>query len=397
MSNEPKLNQLSLVKSTNQGLVIKSSSLVKRGLMQLLSQESRTVRFPKDRPLGELYVCDVNSNDLLDWEFFGDAKGDVTVPLSKNLRLDFSAKTLVESISSAELSQIRENIYKNGGTILDIVNHLFSIFIPLLNTLKPNDLYGLFLWNSITNEHLINLQGLTGLKQLFIDQNKGYLRKEFNLEAPSIGNGLVTFIKEHTQLRLLEIENSNISDIALINLNELKELRKLSITGCEKVSDKWLATLNNLRELNDLCIARTAITDNAMNYIVTLRSLKYLDISNTRITGLKHLQRLGSLLQLYVSNTEIYDDELKYLCGLINLELLDLSSTTITDAGLAYLSKLTNLKELYLSSTLITDAGLVYLQRLNNLKLLGLCDTDITNNGIRKLQQALPNCDIYLW
>ena len=43
----------------------------------------------------------------------------------------------------------------------------------------------------------------------------------------------------------------------------------------------------------------------------------------------------------------------------------------------------------------VTDAGLAYLQGLKGLQELELGDTNVTDEGVKKLQQALPNCQIH--
>ena len=42
-----------------------------------------------------------------------------------------------------------------------------------------------------------------------------------------------------------------------------------------------------------------------------------------------------------------------------------------------------------------TDAGLEHLKGLSNLQELYLGKTQVTDEGIKKLQQALPNCEIW--
>ena len=51
---------------------------------------------------------------------------------------------------------------------------------------------------------------------------------------------------------------------------------------------------------------------------------------------------------------------------------------------------------LLLGDTQVTDAGLVHLQRLTQLRWLLLHNTKVTDEGVRKLQQALPDCQIVL-
>lgn len=70
------------------------------------------------------------------------------------------------------------------------------------------------------------------------------------------------------------------------------------------------------------------------------------------------------------------------------------SLKSITDAELVHLQGLGQLQELCLDSTKVTDAGLVHLQGLSQLKKLWLYNTKVTDQGIKKLQQALPNCQI---
>jgi len=59
-----------------------------------------------------------------------------------------------------------------------------------------------------------------------------------------------------------------------------------------------------------------------------------------------------------------------------------------------HLIGLTKLQHLNLTDTKITDTGLVHLKGLTNLEVLLLRRTKVTPAGVKKLQQALPNCDI---
>ena len=66
----------------------------------------------------------------------------------------------------------------------------------------------------------------------------------------------------------------------------------------------------------------------------------------------------------------------------------------MTDAGLVHLKRLTQLQQLYLERTKVTDAGLEHLKGLTQLRNLDLSQTEVTDEGVKKLQQALPNCEI---
>ena len=67
----------------------------------------------------------------------------------------------------------------------------------------------------------------------------------------------------------------------------------------------------------------------------------------------------------------------------------------VTDADLERLIPvLSRVTHLDLSDTQITDAGLQHLTGLIQLQYLYLKRTKVTDEGVKKLQQALPNCQI---
>ena len=307
MSNEPNTNQGSLVKSTNQGLMIKSSSLVKRGLEQILAQKTSIVRFPTNMSLGTLWGRDVRLNLRREhgWKKVGEAMGDVIIPLFINLKL-YSRITL-----------------------------------PLKN-LNPDDLYALEFSFYITNEDLINIQGLTGLKRLRI-----------KYESPRYMNPL-----------------NRIDERGLNFILRLTQLESLNLLNVRCVSDKELAVLCNLPKLIELSLGGTAITD----------------------TGLAYLSKLTNLQSLSIPGLNITDKGMDYIGTLHSLEILDISEIKLT--RLKYLQGLKNLKELWLGHTGISDDGIKYLSGLTNLEMLHLEDTGISDDGVKKLQQALPNCEI---
>ncbi|MFZ1936591.1 MAG: hypothetical protein WCB27_08205 [Thermoguttaceae bacterium] len=71
-----------------------------------------------------------------------------------------------------------------------------------------------------------------------------------------------------------------------------------------------------------------------------------------------------------------------------------LGGTHVTDDDLEQIEGLTQLKVLFLGHTHITDAGLVHVRGMRELGFLWLIGTHVTDDGVKKLQMALPNCDI---
>ena len=68
----------------------------------------------------------------------------------------------------------------------------------------------------------------------------------------------------------------------------------------------------------------------------------------------------------------------------------------ITDSDLANLEVFHNLRYLSLTRTKVDDTGLEHLKSLTKLQTLDLSGTKVTAQGIKKIQQALPNCQIVM-
>lgn len=90
----------------------------------------------------------------------------------------------------------------------------------------------------------------------------------------------------------------------------------------------------------------------------------------------------------------ITDSDLKCLKWPPDLHDLCIGGTQVTDVGLEHLKGLGQLQRLSLLNTQITDAGLHHIEVLPHLQLLNLTGTEVTAEGVKKLQQALPHCEI---
>ncbi len=144
------------------------------------------------------------------------------------------------------------------------------------------------------------------------------------------------------------------------------------VVGNEKVNDTSLEAFEELHQLQAICLPFTKVTD----------------------AGLKYFKGLTQLHTLLLNGTRVGDAGLEHLKGLTRLEWLDLAGTAVSDAGLEHLRGLTQLQELYLSGTRVSDAGLEHFKGLTQLQVLDLRFTKVSDAGVRKLQQALPKCQI---
>jgi len=124
--------------------------------------------------------------------------------------------------------------------------------------------------------------------------------------------------------------------------------------------------------------------------VAQLQGLETPDTSLDRID----FKPLPELRGVYLDHTAVTDAGVERLKGLIQLEELRLKATRITDAGLKHLEGLSQLQLLDLERNNVTDAGLEHLKLLSHLKVLRLDSTMVTDEGAKKLQRALPKCEI---
>ena len=109
---------------------------------------------------------------------------------------------------------------------------------------------------------------------------------------------------------------------------------------------------------------------------------------------LEPLKDLASVIELRMGTTKVTDAGLAVLEKLPNLQVLSLELTGVTDAGLARLKNLPNLVYLNLYGTQVSDAGIESLKGLKHLRALYLWQTKVTPEGAKKLQEALPGCEV---
>ena len=148
-----------------------------------------------------------------------------------------------------------------------------------------------------------------------------------------------------------------------------------------------------LESFRSSCLAAPAI---AVRTLKDLPQLRVLCLNGTEITDadLRQVSQFPQLEVLEISGTAVTDKGLEYLKPLKVLGELCLQGTQVTDAGLTNLKGFADLKQLFLDRTSVTDAGLNVIKDLPGLRHLGLRGTRVTEDGVKKLQRALPNCEI---
>lgn len=361
--------------------------------------ENKVVHFPEGRSMGKLFARDAGQDSWYDdWRELGEAKGDVSVAVGKEVKLEISEQT------ASDLSA--------------------------LDKLGPDDLQMLsFGWKAVRVGSLAPIGNLKGLKALNIQSAKfdsedfKHLTGLTQLEVLRFGDYQLTdesmkYIGQLTSLRSLALWGTGISDEGLKHLQDLTNLTFLALNNC-KITDEGLSCLKNMTALEGLQLTQTKITDKGLAKLKIYIRLKSLLIGYTNITdaGLEHLQRLTSLENIWINSNPITDKGLSYFAGMKKLKELYASDTKITDAGLVnlrgmndfrhllisgigdegirHLSELPVLEMLQIQDAQVTKASIPYFKKMGLIKEVLLSGDKVNDDLLDVLRAALPNCKIW--
>ena len=136
-------------------------------------------------------------------------------------------------------------------------------------------------------------------------------------------------------------------------------------------------------------LERTWATDNDIDFIVELKTLKKLDLSFTYVTdkGIKKLQALQQLEDVTLDTAEFLTDaSMAHLRANRALRRLVVRGVDITDAGMPYVGEMTGLRYLDISYTMLGDVGLEHLPNLSELETLKIGATLITGLNLNFLK-----------
>ena len=181
-----------------------------------------------------------------------------------------------------------------------------------------------------------------------------------------------------------------LSNSGLEALKTVENIRDLRLTECKDLSgDKIVECIKHL-PLNRLYLSNSNIDDDNLGKICEIKPIQFLKLdgcSDITNDGLKHLQKLKSLEHVVLKNTNIDDDGMNFIAKLTKLRTLHLENTKVTDEGVKRLAPLKEMRFLSLEGTDIDGSCLPVVSQWKHISRLHLSHTKVTDETVKDLEQ----------
>jgi uncharacterized membrane protein len=124
-------------------------------------------------------------------------------------------------------------------------------------------------------------------------------------------------------------------------------------------------------------------------------AVSFVNKRSATVDDLSYLSELKEqIIWLNLARTAVSDSALNVIANLSALRRINLEYTSVTDKGLHSLTRLANLQYLNLVGTKITDKGLAEVSLFKDLRKVYVYQTAVSDDAIRNLEAALPEVEI---
>jgi len=163
--------------------------------------------------------------------------------------------------------------------------------------------------------------------------------QELYLDCTTVDDRFCESAQHLVALKTISLIWTDVTDAGLASLARIKSLRRINLSECT-ITDCGIRSISSL-PLVRLSLRRCSITDDALALIGGMNSLYFLDISYcfcVTDAGVAELRRLTSLRCLMVAYCNITDQCVDSILEIPSLKELDISGTCLSDDRLYMLS-----------------------------------------------------------
>lgn len=239
----------------------------------------------------------------------------------------------------------------------------------------------------LSNDTKITIKDLINLKNL---------RKLSATRSDSVTNGGLEGLRNLEELVVLELGGlwGGMNDDGLKELCGLKKIQRLSMWA-SVCTDEGLKNLREMILLEELDVhACDTITDEGMKIISEMKSIKKLNISecgSVTDEGLKFIGEMVWLINLNIKGMMLHGGGLNLREGIkwlnrLKLQVLNVGGTNIDDDSMRIISTMESLDTLLLSGCEnVHDDGIKSVSKLHRLRKLDISDLDISDEAVYAL------------
>lgn len=158
---------------------------------------------------------------------------------------------------------------------------------------------------------------------------------------------------------LVDVRMSEVDERVIREIAKFPKLKSLSLGYNPKVTDETLSLIGDLTNLELLDLAKTSVSDGGLMYLKNMHKLTSLSLGGTGVSdkGSQELAHLNNLEILDLDDCKVGDGAAKVLAELPRIKNINMGSTALTDVGLRDLAKCKTLERLTISQSKVTRDG----------------------------------------
>jgi Leucine-rich repeat (LRR) protein len=226
------------------------------------------------------------------------------------------------------------------------------------------------------------------------------------LAAPSVDDDYVEALSGLVNLKIVDIENSNITDKSLEMLKALPEIHTLGLRRNEKLSDNAIKLFVDFPKLHTLRILYNGFSSASLFDLGNLKAIKILDLRALPVddTALMFIGDLETLEEIHIRSGSVTNTGLKELARCPKLKILELQDTSVSAGSAEIFKEMKSLRSLRIFRAekfgAEATAELGILTDLETLELRGVGGSNEALLALKPLVQLktvefseLPNVD----